>query len=316
MENRIKIGISTCLLGENVRWNGGHARDRYLTDTLGLYVEYVPVCPEVECGLGVPRETLRLVGHPDNPRLVTSKTNIDHTDRMIQWARNRVKALEKEDLCGFVFKKNSPSSGLFNVPVKNFKGMPQKKGQGMFARVFTEHFPLIPVEEEGRLHDPKLRETFIELIFALKRWREMLLKRKSMVNLVDFHARHKLLIMSHSPSHLRMMGKLVAGGKSLDIKDLFEQYETLLIEALRLKTTLKKNINVLQHVLGYFKKDLSADKKEELIEIFDRYRKEHVPLIVPATLLNHYVRKYKKPYLDQQVYLNPHPIALKLRNHA
>ena len=316
MENRIKIGISTCLLGENVRWNGGHARDRYLTDTLGLYVEYVPVCPEVECGLGVPRETLRLVGHPDNPRLVTSKTNIDHTDRMIQWARNRVKALEKEDLCGFVFKKNSPSSGLFNVPVKNFKGMPQKKGQGMFARVFTEHFPLIPVEEEGRLHDPKLRETFIELIFALKRWREMLLKRKSMVNLVDFHARHKLLIMSHSPSHLRMMGKLVAGGKSLDIKDLFEQYETLLIEALRLKTTLKKNINVLQHVMGYFKKDLSADEKEELIEIFDRYRKEHVPLIVPATLLNHYVRKYKKPYLDQQVYLNPHPIALKLRNHA
>ena len=316
MENRIKIGISTCLLGENVRWNGGHARDRYLTDTLGLYVEYVPVCPEVECGLGVPRETLRLVGHPDNPRLVTSKTNIDHTDRMIQWARNRVKALEKEDLCGFVFKKNSPSSGLFNVPVKNFKGMPQKKGQGMFARVFTEHFPLIPVEEEGRLHDPKLRETFIELIFALKRWREMLVKRKSMVNLVDFHTRHKLLIMSHSPSHLRMMGKLVAGGKSLDIKDLFEQYETLLIEALRLKTTLKKNINVLQHVMGYFKKDLSADEKEELIEIFDRYRKEHVPLIVPATLLNHYVRKYKKPYLDQQVYLNPHPIALKLRNHA
>ena len=316
MENRIKIGISTCLLGENVRWNGGHARDRYLTDTLGLYVEYVPVCPEVECGMGVPRETLRLVGHPDNPRLVTSKTNIDHTDRMIQWARNRAKALEKEDLCGFVFKKNSPSSGLFNVPVKNFKGMPQKKGQGMFARVFTEHFPLIPVEEEGRLHDPKLRETFIELIFALKRWREMLEKRKSMVNLVDFHTRHKLLIMSHSPSHLRMMGKLVAGGKSLDIKDLFEQYETLLIEALRLKTTLKKNINVLQHVMGYFKKDLSADEKEELIEIFDRYRKEHVPLIVPATLLNHYVRKYKKPYLDQQVYLNPHPIALKLRNHA
>ncbi|PQP34015.1 DUF1722 domain-containing protein, partial [Desulfobacteraceae bacterium SEEP-SAG9] len=152
--------------------------------------EYVPVCPEVECGLGVPRETLRLVGHPDNPRLVSSKTNIDHTDRMIQWARNRAKALEKEDLCGFVFKKNSPSSGLFNVPVKNFKGTPQKKGQGIFARVFTEHFPLIPVEEEGRLHDPKLRETFIELIFALKRWREMLEKRKSMVNLVDFHTRH------------------------------------------------------------------------------------------------------------------------------
>jgi len=316
MENRIKIGISACLLGENVRWNGGHARDRYLTDTLGLYVEYVPVCPEVECGMGVPRETLRLVGDPDNPSLVTSKTNIDHTGRMIGWARKRVKALEKEDLCGFVFKKNSPSSGLFNVPVKNFKGMPQKKGQGLFARTFTEHFPLIPAEEEGRLHDSKLRETFIEQIFTLKRWRETLAKGKSMRNLIDFHTRHKLLMMSHSPNHSRMMGKRVAEGKAIPEKELFVQYETLLMEALRLKTSQKKNINVLQHIMGYFKKQLSPDEKQELLEIIEQYRKEYVPLIVPITLLNHYVRKYKQPYLAQQVYLNPHPIALKLRNHV
>ncbi len=169
LDNRIKIGISACLLGHKVRWNGGHTRDPYLVDTLGMYVEYVPVCPEVECGMGVPRETLRLVGHPDNPNLVTSKTNIDHTDRMTAWARKRAKELEKEHLCGFVFKKNSPSSGLFRVPVKNFKGMPQKKGQGIFAREFTRHLLLVPVEEEGRLHDPKLRETFIEQIFTLKR---------------------------------------------------------------------------------------------------------------------------------------------------
>ncbi len=316
MGEKIKLGISACLMGEQVRWNGGHARDRYLTDVLGQYVEYVPVCPEVECGMGVPRETLRLVGDPDNPNLVTSKTNIDHTQTMNEWARKRVEELEKENLCGFVFKKNSPSSGLFRVPVKNFKGMPQKTGQGIFARVFTEHFPLVPVEEEGRLNDSKLRETFIEQIFTLMRWREMVSGKKSMGRLVDFHSRHKLLVMSHSPNHSEMMGKLVAQGKSLPLEDLYSQYETLLMAALGLKTTLKKNINVIQHIMGYFKKQLSPDEKQELLEIIEQYRQEHVPLIVPVTLLNHYVRKYKQPYLAQQVYLNPHPIALKLRNHA
>jgi uncharacterized protein YbgA (DUF1722 family)/uncharacterized protein YbbK (DUF523 family) len=316
MGDRIKIGVSACLMGEPVRWNGGHSRDRYLTDILGQYVEYVPVCPEVECGMGVPRETLRLVGNPDHPNLVTSKTNVDHTHRMTEWARKRVKELEKENLCGFVFKKNSPSSGLYKVPVKNFKGMPQKKGQGIFARVFTEHFPLVPVEEDGRLHDAKLRETFIEQIFTLMRWRETLSKKKSLSHLIDFHTRHKLLIMSHSPAHLKMMGKLVAESKTLPAEDVFAQYEALLIAALRLKSTLKKHINVMQHIMGYFKKRLSPDEKQELLEIIEQYRREFVPLIVPVTLLNHYVRKYKQPYLAQQFYLNPHPISLKLRNHV
>ena len=194
--------------------------------------------------------------------------------------------------------------------------MPQKKGQGIFARVFTEHFPLVPVEEDGRLHDAKLRETFIEQIFTLMRWREMLSKKKSLGNLIDFHTRHKLLIMSHSPTHSQMMGKLVAESKTLPIEDVFVQYEALLIGALRLKTTLKKNINVIQHIMGYFKKQLSSDEKQELIEIIEQYRQEHVPLIVPVTLLNHYVRKYNIAYLSKQFYLNPHPIALKLRNHA
>jgi uncharacterized protein YbgA (DUF1722 family)/uncharacterized protein YbbK (DUF523 family) len=316
VDEKIKLGVSACLMGEPVRWNGGHSKDRYLTDILGQYVEYVPVCPEVECGMGVPRETLRLVGDPDNPNLVTSKTNIDHTQKMTQWAKKRVKELEKENLCGFVFKKKSPSSGLFRVPVRTSKGMPQKKGQGIFARVFTEHFPLVPVEEDGRLNDSKLRETFIEQIFTLMRWRETLSKKKSMGNLVDFQTRHKLMMMSHSPNHMRVMGKLVAGGKALDIKDVFTQYEILLLWVLSLKTTLKKNINVLQHIMGYFKKQLSPDEKQELLEIIGSYRQEHVPLIVPVTLLNHYVRKYQQPYLAQQVYLNPHPIALKLRNHV
>ena len=316
MQERFKVGISACLLGENVRWNGGHKQDRYLMDTLGQFVDYVPVCPEVECGLGVPRETLRLVGDPENPRLVTTKTKIDHTDRMQQWARKRIKALAKEDLCGFIFKCDSPSSGMIRVKVYNSKGMPEKKGVGIFARAFMDHFPLIPVEDDGRLHDPGIRENFIEQIFTLKGWRENLSRKASMGNLVDFHTRQKLLLLAHSQKHYRIMGKLVAGGKQLPIIDLYREYESILLEALKLKTTLKKNLNVLQHIMGYFKKQLSADEKQELLEVFEQYRHEYAPLLVPITLINHFVRKYDQPYLKQQTYLHPHPLELKLRTHV
>ena len=315
-DEKIRLGVSTCLLGENVRWNGGHARSRFITDTLSQFVEFVPVCPEVEAGFPIPRETLRLVGDIQQPKLVTTKTRVDHTHTMVAWAKKRVKALEKEKLCGFIFKKDSPSSGLLNVKVYNDKGMPVKKGVGIFARIFTENFPRIPVEEEGRLNDHKLRENFIEQIFALKRWRETLRERKSVGRLVDFHTRQKLLMLSHSTVHYRQMGKLVAGGKAMPIDDLYDRYENLFIDALRLKTTIKKNANVLSHIMGYFKKQLSADEKQELLEIFERYRRELVPLVVPLTLINHYVRKYEQSYLAQQVYLNPHPVELKLRNHA
>ena len=316
MEERIRMGVSACLLGQQVRYDGGHKHDRYITDILGEYLEFVPVCPEVEAGFPIPRETFRLVGDPENPRLVTTRSNVDHTERMLAWAEKRVAELEKENLCGFIFKSDSPNSGLSRVKVYNAKGMAEKKGVGLFARAFTRHFPLLPVEEEGRLNDAKLRETFIEQIFTLKRWRETMASGRSMKNLVDFHTRHKLLVLSHSPAHAKRMGKLVAEGKQMPIGEATTHYEGLLIETLRLKTTVKKNMNVLEHILGYFKAQLSADEKQEMLEIFDRYRREFVPLIVPVTLLNHYVRKFDQPYLKQQVYLNPHPIALKLRNHV
>ena len=189
MEDKIKLGISACLLGQKVRYDGGHKWDRYLTDTLGQYVTYVPVCPEAECGLGIPREAMRLVDAPDAPRLLTTRTNVDHTDRLVGWAKNRVKELERENLCGFIFKSKSPSSGMQRVKIYNDKGILIKTGSGIFAKIFMEHFPLVPVEEEGRLHDPKLRENFIERIFTLKRWRENLDKKRSTGNLVDFHTR-------------------------------------------------------------------------------------------------------------------------------
>ena len=316
MEGSFRIGISSCLLGNKVRWNAGHKLDRYLTNTLGQFVEYVPVCPEVEAGFGVPRESFRLVGDPENPRLITFKSKTDHTDQMIDWAKKRLKELQKEDLCGFIFKSDSPSSGMIRVKVYNEKGMPHKVGIGIFARAFMEHFPLIPVEDDGRLNNPLIRENFILQIFTMKRWRDNLARRRGMGNLVDFHTRNKLLLLSHSQKHYRLMGKLVAAGKKMPIKDLYDQYQLLLMEALKLKTTIRKNTNVLQHLMGYFKKQLTADEKQELLEVFEHYRNELVPLIVPITLINHYVRKYDQPYLKQQTYLNPHPMELKLRVHV
>jgi uncharacterized protein YbgA (DUF1722 family)/uncharacterized protein YbbK (DUF523 family) len=313
---KIRLGISTCLLGENVRYDGGHKLDRFLTDTLGQYVEYVPVCPEVECGLPVPRKSMHLEGDHESPRLVTLRTRQDMTERMVSWAKSRVVELEKEGLCGFIFKSDSPSSGMERVRVYKEKGMPVKKGVGMFARIFMEHYPLLPVEDEGRLHDPKLRENFVERIFTLKRWREVLAKKESRGNLVDFHTQHKLLILSHSPKHYQIMGKLVAKAKEIPLKSLYQQYQTILMEALQLKTTPKKNANVLMHMMGYFKEQLSSDEKQELLGVIDHYRQEYIPLIVPMTLINHYVRKYDQPYLKQQVYLNPHPLELQLRNHV
>ncbi len=313
---KIKLGISTCLLGENVRYDGGHKLDRFLTDTLGQYVEYVPICPEVECGLPIPRESMHLEGDPDAPRLVTTRTKQDMTDRMVQWAKKRVAELEKEEFCGFIFKSDSPSSGMERVRVYNEKGMPVKKGVGMFAKIFMDHFPLLPVEDEGPLHDPRIRDNFIERIFTLKRWREVLSKKESRGNIVDFHTKHKLLILSHSPKHHQMMGKLVARAKDIPLKELYQQYQTILMEALQLKTTPKKNANVLMHMMGYFREELSADEKKECLELIENYRREYIPLIVPITLIHHYARKYDQPYLKQQVYLNPHPLELQLRNHV
>jgi uncharacterized protein YbgA (DUF1722 family)/uncharacterized protein YbbK (DUF523 family) len=313
---KIPIGISTCLLGENVRYNGGHALDRFLRDTLGKYVHYVPVCPEVECGFGIPRETFRLVGDPKQPRLVTGHTGVDHTDRMESWARKRVDELQNDDLCGFIFKSDSPSSGMERVKVYDDKGVPRKIAVGVFARIFMEHFPLTPVEEDGRLHDPLLRENFIERIFTYRRYREVMEEKKDVGHFVEFHTRHKLLLMAHSPKHLKQMGNLVAHTKQLSIKEFITQYEKLLLEAISLKPSTAKHANVFHHIMGYFKKDLSAGEKQELLEVVDEYRKGLIPLIVPVTLMNHYVRKYDEAYLKEQVYLNPHPLELQLRNHV
>jgi uncharacterized protein YbgA (DUF1722 family)/uncharacterized protein YbbK (DUF523 family) len=315
-EPRPRLGISTCLLGEPVRHDGGHKRDRFLTETFGQFVEWVPVCPEVECGLGTPRPAMRLVGDPDTPRLVVSKTGEDLTDRMKAWAKKRLDLLAQEDLCGFVFKSRSPSSGMERVRVYDQHGMPHRTGSGIFARAFMDRFPLLPVEEDGRLHDIGIRENFIERIFCLQRYRLAMQPRPSVGRLVAFHAAHKLQLMAHSSKHLEEMGRLVAGGKQQKPQAMIARYEELLLRALRLRATVKKNVNALQHMAGYFKKQLGADEKKEMVETIEAYRAGYTPLIVPLTLIKHHVRKYQQEYLARQSYLNPHPVELKLRNHA
>jgi uncharacterized protein YbgA (DUF1722 family)/uncharacterized protein YbbK (DUF523 family) len=316
MSDSIRIGVSTCLLGEKVRFDGGHKHDPYLTDTLGQFFEYVPVCPEVECGLSIPRESMRLVGDPGSPRLVTIRTQRDITDQMVSWAGRRLQELEAEDLCGFIFKSKSPSSGMERVKVYDANGVPAKHGIGVFARMFMERFPLVPVEEEGRLHDPLLRENFIETVFALKRWREAKACERGYRCLIEFHTREKLLLLAHSPAHYRALGRLVATGKGMALEEFYASYGRDFVAALRLKASVPKHVNVLTHAMGYFKKALSADEKQEVLEVIQQYRDGSVPLIVPVTLLNHFARKYDQGYLRQQTYLNPHPLSLKLRNHA
>jgi uncharacterized protein YbgA (DUF1722 family)/uncharacterized protein YbbK (DUF523 family) len=317
---RIRLGISSCLLGQRVRYDGQHKLDRFLRDTLGDYVEYVPVCPEVECGLPTPREPMRLVGDPAAPRLMTIRTGRDLTDQMLGWARERLDGLATEGLSGFIFKSKSPSSGMERVKVyprqSGANNVPRNVGSGLFAAAFMRRFPTLPVEEDGRLNDARLRENFIERIFVMGRWRELAESGGRLGPLVEFHTRHKLLMLAHSPRHYREMGRLVAGGKQRDRTELLERYQALLMEGLELVATPKKNANVLHHLMGYFKKQLSADEKQELLELIDRYRRGYIPLVVPVTLVAHYVRKHRQPYLSQQVYLNPHPLELSLRNHA
>ncbi len=314
--DKIRIGVSQCLLGDRVRYDGQHKHDHFITDTLGKWVEYVPVCPEVECGLSVPREAMRLVGPVDAPRLMTQRTERDLTDQMQDWAARRVRELERESLCGFIFKARSPSSGMERVKIYNGHGGLSGHGAGLFAAAFMAHFPLLPVEEEGRLNDPALRENFIERIFTLKRYRDTVRSGGTPSALMRFHAANKFLITAHSPKACTAMGRMLAGADTQPMDAVVARYESELLQALKLIATVAKHVNVLQHIMGFFKRELAADEKQELVAVIETYRAGQIPLIVPVTLLNHYARKYDRAYLLEQTYLHPHPLELKLRNHA
>jgi uncharacterized protein YbgA (DUF1722 family)/uncharacterized protein YbbK (DUF523 family) len=312
----IKIGISTCLLGEKVRFDGGHKKDKYLTEVLGNYFEFVPSCPEIEIGMGVPRESVRLIGNPNSPRLIGPKSNIDWTDKMLLYSDKRIEVFTKMDLCGYILKSDSPSCGMERVRVYSQAGMPNRSGRGLFAEVFIKANPLIPVEEEGRLNDTKIRENFITRVFGFNRLRNLLNNNFSRGSLVRFHTIHKYLLLSHSTKHYQMLGKVVADSGKHPLTQVGQSYSALFMEGLQIKTTTKKNVNVLQHILGYLKKQLISAERQDILNVIDDYHQDLLPLIVPITLLRHYIYKHDVQYIKDQIYLNPHPKELMLRNHV
>ena len=316
-QTKPRIGISSCLLGQRVRYDGGHKKDEFLTQTFGRFVEWVAVCPEVEVGMGTPRESIRLVGSATSPQLVGDRSGRDWTEPMQAYAKRRVGELGTMNLAGYVLKKDSPSCGMERVRVYPSKGKaPNRNGRGMFAQVLLDASPLLPIEEEGRLNDPKLRDNFIERIFAYQRCNTLLDDHPSVGKLVAFHAAHKFVLMAHSEPHLRQLGRLVASAKGRPLREALEEYGHLFMEALGVPATVRKHVNVLTHLAGYVSKQLSPDERAELAETIADYHHGLVPLIVPITLIRHYVKKHRIAYIQDQMYLQPHPKELMLRNHV
>ena len=312
----IRIGISSCLLGEQVRYDGSHKHDRYLTGTLGDYFDWVPVCPEVELGLGTPRETIRLVHLDGDTRLRTTKTDVDLTDQMREFAERRVVSLVEVDLSGYIFKKDSPSCGMERVKVFRQTGPGKRIGTGLFAAALMERLPLLPTEEEGRLSDPRLRENWIERVFAYHSLKQFWQARWTVGQLVNFHTRYKFVLLAHDEAQYRELGGLVANAKSLPRDQLRTRYEATFMGALKRLATVRTNVNVLQHMLGFFSEQLDSASRQELVACIEDYHRGFVPLVAPIILIRHYVRLLDVEYLRDQVYLNPHPKELALRNHV
>jgi uncharacterized protein YbgA (DUF1722 family)/uncharacterized protein YbbK (DUF523 family) len=310
----IRIGISSCLLGQTVRFDGGHKRDRFLTDILGPYVEWVPVCPEVEMGLGTPREAMRLVRAGKQLRMITIRTGVDLTDSLARWADSRLDELVSEDLCGYVLKKNSPSCGLERVKTYNPRGVLDRPGRGLYANALIERLPSLPVEEEGRLSDPALRENFIERVFAYRRLKDLFKPGWRLGALVRFHTAHKMAILAHSTTRYQQLGRLIARGRALPRRELRDAYERLFMETLSIVATRRRHTNVLIHMSGHLKRRLDPGSRQELRRSIDEYRRGGVPLAVPLTLMCHHVRVQGVDYLAGQIYLDPDPRELMLRS--
>jgi len=312
----IRIGVSSCLLGRKVRFDGGHKRDRYLTDVIGEWAEWVSVCPEVEIGLGTPRPTIRLEGTVEDARLVEPKSGEDLTDRMREYSVRRVDELESDDLDGYVLKRASPSCGMERVRVWSGKGMPDKRGIGIFAAALLERWPNLPVEEEGRLNDPVLRENFVERIFCRHRWRSLVRLGLTRARLIAFHTAHKMLLRAHNEAGYRRLGVVVASFGQRSDAEIFADYEGEFFAVLKRRATPKRHANVLQHAVGYLKKVINPDDRRELLGLIEDYRLGLVPLIVPVTMLRHHVHRQHIDYLVGQIYLEPHPKELMLRNRV
>lgn len=299
----IIIGISSCLLGKKVRFDSGHKRDRFVTEILGQFVSFVPVCPEIEVGMGVPRESVRLTGDPNNPRMISGKSGKDWTAKMTAYSKKRVSKNNLEDLSGFILKNRSPSCGMERVKVYVKLGTIDRKGTGMFAKALMNQFSDLPVEEEGRLNDSELRENFIERVFAYKRLQNLFAQPFSRKSMIGFHTAHKYLLLSHSPTYYRQLGQLVAQIKNYRPVEFKKSYQNLFMITLKYKATVKKNTNVLQHIAGFLKKKLTKSDKLYIQAAITDYHDSLVPLVVPIILLKHFINKYEMEYIMGQYYL-------------
>jgi uncharacterized protein YbgA (DUF1722 family)/uncharacterized protein YbbK (DUF523 family) len=307
------LGISSCLLGERVRFDSGHKRDAWLVDRFGRYVEFRPFCPEVAIGLGIPRPPIRLVGEPGDMRAVGVKDgSLDVTEQLETYALETLAHLQ--DVSGYVFKSKSPSCGMERVKLYDAKGMPSNHGVGIYARVIMEAQPHLPVEEEGRLHDPVLRENFVNRVFVYQRWQRLRRAGLRAAALVEFHARHKYMVMAHSQAAYQRMGRLLSHLKGVDLERVADQYEAELMTALQRRVNRARHVNVLQHMQGYLKQAIDAGDKQELAATIEAYRRGEVPFVVPMALLRHHFRRSPDPYIRDQWYLEPYPDDLGLRN--
>jgi uncharacterized protein YbgA (DUF1722 family)/uncharacterized protein YbbK (DUF523 family) len=313
---RLRVGVSSCLLGSQVRYDGGHKRDRFVDDQLGEFVDWVAFCPEVEAGLGVPRPAMRLVADPGRaPRLVEIGSGCDRTDALEVATRRQIERLAELDVSGYVLKKASPSCGMERVKVYCDGAMPSRDGIGVFARALLEHFPSLPVEEEGRLNDAVLRENFIERIFAYQRVKDLFRGDWTSGDAVRFHTRHKLQLLAHSTTLYDALGRAVAKVADRDRETFARDYTGEFMKAMSIPATRGRNTNVLQHAAGHLE-HLAPAARQELAELIHEYRRGLVPLVVPVTLLRHHARTGEVAYLQGQTYLEPHPRELMLRNHV
>ncbi len=314
MSARIRIAISACLLGQEVRYDGGHRLNQYITDTLGRYFDFTPLCPEVAIGMGIPRAPIRLVRRAGAVRACgVDDAALDVTDALAAYADEAAGQLAR--VSGYILKKNSPSCGMERVKLYNAKGRAVGQAAGIYAGRLLQRCPELPFEEEDRLMDPARRENFIERVFVYHRWQQIE-KRLRARSLVDFHTRHKLIVLAHDEKAYRALGRLVAGAGRGRVADVGQRYIRALMAALKKPATRTRHSNVLQHIAGYFKKQIDGRDRAELQDIIGRYRRGLVPLIVPITLLRHHLRRFPDATLDAQWYLAPSPDELMLRHQA
>lgn len=311
---KISVGISSCLLGEKVRFDGGHKHLRLCTESLSRYFDFVPVCPEVEMGLGIPRKPIHLAGDMTQPRVVeTGDDGRDLTEKLQTFSQQRVQELPP--IAGYILMKKSPSCGLYRVKVHQQEGHPaQYNGRGLFAQALTEHYPQLPVEESGRLSDPALRENFMTRVFAYADWQQLVKQGLTHQRLIDFHARYKYSLMAHSPARYAELGRMLADAGHYQPQEIGERYFVALMDLLGTLASRKTHTNVLMHLQGYLKKKISHREKQELAGIIEQYRTAQIPLVVPVTLLRHHFNNHPDPYINRQAYLKPYPDDLSLRN--